>query len=135
MNQRRTIDARAVTGVDRSHSGRWPLVTPIVQSANVTARTLQEWARTQRGTPSTRVSVTEAQLDTPYRPGGWSLRQVVHHLADSHAIGLVRFKLALTEDCPHVNKYNQEPFALLPDAALPPDIAVQTPSIPGGARF
>lgn len=46
--------------------------------------------------------LTDEQLDTPYRPGGWTVRQVVHHLPDSHLNGYVRFKLALTEEAPFI---------------------------------
>ncbi len=45
--------------------------------------------------------LSDSQLDTPYRDGGWTVRQVVHHIADSHANSYIRFKLALTEDGPH----------------------------------
>jgi hypothetical protein len=51
--------------------------------------------------------LSDAQLDTPYRPDGWTLRQVVHHLPDSHLNAYVRFKLALTEDVPPVKPYNR----------------------------
>ncbi|NJD19706.1 MAG: putative metal-dependent hydrolase, partial [Gemmatimonadetes bacterium] len=54
-------------------------------------------------------------LDTPYREGGWSPRQIVHHLADSHANAFVRFKLALTEDLPTVKTYQQDRWAGLAD--------------------
>lgn len=60
-----------------------------------------------------------AQLDTPYRDGGWTVRQVVHHLADSHANSFVRFKLALTEDWPTIKPYNEAAWAQLPDSSLP----------------
>lgn len=60
-----------------------------------------------------------AQLDTPYREGGWTVRQVVHHLADSHANSNLRFKLALTEDWPTVKPYDEAAWARLPDSALP----------------
>ena len=63
--------------------------------------------------------LSDAQLDTPYREGGWTLRQVVHHLADSHANSYVRFKLALTEDCPTVKSYEEAAWALLPDSRMP----------------
>jgi hypothetical protein len=56
------------------------------------------------------------QLDTPYRDGGWTVRQVVHHVADSHANAYIRCKLALTEDWPTVKAYNQEAWASLSDA-------------------
>ena len=58
-------------------------------------------------------------LDTPYREGGWTARQVVHHLADSHLNAYVRTKLALTEDGPSICPYDQERWAELPDMALP----------------
>src|SRR5678810_618656 len=51
------------------------------------------------------IGLTEAQLDTPYRPGGWTVRQVVHHVPDSHLNAYVRVKLALTEDVPTVKPY------------------------------
>jgi uncharacterized damage-inducible protein DinB len=64
--------------------------------------------------------LTEAQLDTPYRDGGWTVRQVVHHLADSHMNAFVRLKLALTEDRPTVKTYDQELWAETPDAKSAP---------------
>jgi DinB superfamily len=61
-----------------------------------------------------------AQLDTPYRPGGWTVRQVVHHLPDSHMNAYVRFKLALTEDEPTIKTYEESRWAELADAKTPP---------------
>jgi hypothetical protein len=60
--------------------------------------------------------LTPEQLDTPYRPGGWTVRQVVHHLPDSHMNGYVRFKLAVTENTPTIKPYDQAAWAELPDA-------------------
>jgi uncharacterized damage-inducible protein DinB len=60
-----------------------------------------------------------AQMNTPYRDGGWTVRQVVHHVADSHMNALVRVKLALTEDWPTVKPYSEAAWATLPDAAAP----------------
>ncbi len=57
----------------------------------------------------------DAQLNTSYREGGWCPRQIVHHLADSHANAFIRFKLALTEDVPTVKTYHQDHWALLAD--------------------
>jgi len=57
-------------------------------------------------------------LDTPYRPGGWTVRQLVHHLADSHLNAYLRTKLALTEDNPQVKGYNEAAWADLPDSRL-----------------
>ncbi|WP_409306010.1 YfiT family bacillithiol transferase [Peribacillus sp. SCS-155] len=64
------------------------------------------------------------QLDTPYREGGWTVRQVVHHLADSHMNAYVRFKLALTEEKPVIKPYYEERWAELPDYELPIDISL-----------
>jgi hypothetical protein len=65
-------------------------------------------------------TLTDEQLDTPYRPGGWSVRQVVHHMGDSHLNSLVRFKWALTEDRPTIKAYDEAGWALLPDYKLVP---------------
>ncbi len=64
--------------------------------------------------------LTDAQLDTPYRDGGWTVRQVVHHLPDSHMNAYVRFKLAVTESEPTVKTYEQERWAELVDARSAP---------------
>jgi uncharacterized damage-inducible protein DinB len=56
------------------------------------------------------------QLDTPYREGGWSVRQLVHHIADSHANSYVRCKLALTEDWPTIKTYDEKAWAELADS-------------------
>ncbi|MCF6404191.1 putative metal-dependent hydrolase [Chitinophaga filiformis] len=61
-----------------------------------------------------------AQLATPYRPGGWTVVQVVHHLVDSHTNALTRFKWALTEDNPTIKAYNEAAWAELPDVAKTP---------------
>ena len=62
----------------------------------------------------------DAQLDTPYRPGGWTVRQVVHHLPDSHLNAYVRFRLGLTEEAPVIRPYDEQAWARLPDASLAP---------------
>jgi uncharacterized damage-inducible protein DinB len=64
--------------------------------------------------------LSEQQFDTPYRERGWTVRQVVHHLADSHMNAFIRFKLAMTEDQPTVKPYQQERWAELPDAKAAP---------------
>ena len=60
-------------------------------------------------------NLSEERLDTPYRPGGWTVRQVVHHCADSHMNALIRFKLTLTEDKPVVKTFEENEWAKLPD--------------------
>lgn len=62
----------------------------------------------------------EAQLDTPYREGGWTIRQVVHHVPDSHMNAYVRLKLALTEDAPTIKPYDEARWAMLPDTQRTP---------------
>src|ERR1700757_1743612 len=64
--------------------------------------------------------LSEAQLDTPYRPGGWTVRQVVHHVPDSHMNAYVRFKLALTEDEPTIKPYAEDRWAQLGDTQATP---------------
>lgn len=59
------------------------------------------------------------QLDTPYRAGGWTVRQVIHHIADSHMNAYVRFKLALTEENPIIKPYDETKWAELSDYSLP----------------
>lgn len=64
-------------------------------------------------------NLTEEQFDAPYRPGGWTVRQTVHHIADSHQNALIRFKLALTEDVPTIRPYYEDRWAELADSGLP----------------
>lgn len=61
-------------------------------------------------------AASDAQLDTPYRPGGWTARQVIHHMADSHMNAYVRLRLALTEDEPVIKPYAEDRWAELVDA-------------------
>ena len=64
--------------------------------------------------------LSAVQLDTPYRPGGWTVRQVVHHVPDSHLNSYVRFKLALTEDEPTIKPYAEDRWAELADTKATP---------------
>jgi hypothetical protein len=74
-------------------------------------------------------NLDDTQLDTPYRPEGWTIRQVVHHVADSHMNALIRIKLALTEDTPTIKPYDEKAWAFLADMHLP--IAVSLGIIDG----
>lgn len=70
--------------------------------------------------------LSDAQLNTPYREGGWTVRQVVHHVADSHANAFVRFKLALTEDWPTIKGYDEASWAELADSrTLPVEVSLK----------
>jgi uncharacterized damage-inducible protein DinB len=65
--------------------------------------------------------LNDEQLDTPYRPGGWTLRQTVHHVAESHMNGFIRVKFALTENAPIIMAYKEAEWAEMPDASMPVD--------------
>jgi uncharacterized damage-inducible protein DinB len=69
--------------------------------------------------------LSDEQLDTPYRPGGWTIRQVVHHVPDSHLNSYVRFKLALTEEEPTIRPYLEDRWAMLEDSRItPPEVSL-----------
>jgi uncharacterized damage-inducible protein DinB len=91
-----------------------PLTEPQKQAS------LDEIARTPAKLRAAVKGLSEAQLDTPYRPGGWTVRQVVHHLPDSHMNSYVRFKLALTESEPTIKPYAEDRWAELADSKSTP---------------
>lgn len=64
------------------------------------------------------------QLETQYRDGGWNVRQVVHHVADSHMNAFIRFKLGLTDENPSIKPYEEQLWAELPDARMPVNISI-----------
>jgi hypothetical protein len=64
--------------------------------------------------------LTDQQLDTPYRPGGWTVRQLVHHLPDSHLNAYIRFKWALTENAPPIKAYDEKAWAETPEVNTTP---------------
>jgi hypothetical protein len=64
--------------------------------------------------------LSDAELDTPYRPGGWTIRQVIHHVPDSHLNAYVRMKLAVTEETPGARTYEEDRWAELPEAKTGP---------------
>lgn len=64
--------------------------------------------------------LNDEQLDTPYRPEGWTVRQVIHHLPDSHTNGYIRFKWTLTEETPMIKAYNEQEWSALSDAVSAP---------------
>ena len=69
---------------------------------------------------------TEEQYLTPYRPGGWTVKQLINHCADSHMNSLIRFKWCLTEETPKIKTYDQDSWANLPDSeSIPVDFAFQ----------
>jgi hypothetical protein len=70
-------------------------------------------------------SMTVKQLDTPYREGGWTARQVVHHMADSHMNAYIRMKWSLTESTPTIKAYNEKAWAETPETKLDPVISIE----------
>jgi hypothetical protein len=85
---------------------------------------LRQWIDEIAAAPAhLRVAVqdlTPQQIDTPYRPGGWTVRQLVHHVPDSHLNSYMRFRLALTEQEPTIKPYDQQRWAELPDSRTAP---------------
>jgi DinB superfamily len=95
----------------------------------VTPDKRQAWIAHIAATPaalrSAVAGLSDRQLDTPYRPGGWTVRQVLHHLPDSHMNAYVRYKLALTESNPTIKPYDEAAWANVADTALtPPDVSL-----------
>jgi len=81
---------------------------------------IDEIAETPERMRAAITGLSEPQLDTPYRPGGWTVRQLAHHVPDSHINSYVRFRLALTEDEPVIKPYEEARWAELPDARTAP---------------
>lgn len=90
---------------------------------------VESWKKTISDFPITLINevngLTESQLETPYRPDGWTIRQVVHHCGDSHMNAFIRFKLALTEDKPTVKAYEEQLWAEQADYKLPIEISLK----------
>ena len=102
---------------------RYP-IGRFVRTADVNEETRAGWIEDIAAVPeNVRAAVAgldDEQLDTPYRPGGWTVRQVVHHLPDSHLNAYVRCKLALTEEEPAIRTYQEARWAELPEARTAP---------------
>lgn len=96
------------------------LVMPTSFDAAWRAQAIQVVADTPTRLAAAVAGMTDRQLETPYRPGGWTVRQVVHHVADSHVNAYVRFKLALTETEPAVKNYEEGLWAELEDTRVVP---------------
>ena len=104
---------------EQLHALRFPIgvfITP----KNVELKDLNLWIKSIQDFPTTIIALTQdaknEQLNTPYRPEGWTLKQVVHHCADSHMSSIKRFKLALTEEAPTIRPYPEHLFAELIDS-------------------
>ncbi len=102
---------------------RYP-VGKLAYDSSVTPGKRTAWIRQIAEAPaalrSAVAGLTDDQLDTPYRPGGWTVRQVVHHVPDSHLNAYIRFKWTLSEDHPTIKAYDQAAWATLSDTRLTP---------------
>ena len=93
-----------------------------MRSMSTTDQRSAKIARIAACPPALRAAVldlSDEQLDTPYRENGWTVRQVVHHLADSHANAYLRFRWVVAEDRPTIKTYDQDVWARFPDSAMP----------------
>lgn len=102
---------------------RYP-IGPYQAPKEITSDTRAQWIREIEILPENLrravYGLNDVQLDTPYRPGGWTVRQVVHHYADSHLNSYTRFRWAVTEDVPTIKTYNEADWAELADAKTAP---------------
>jgi len=89
-------------------------------SADDRARRIAEIAAAPAALRDAVAGLSDAQLDTPYRPGGWTVRQAAHHVPDSHLNAYVRFKLAVTEERPTIKPYDEKAWAELADVKAVP---------------
>jgi hypothetical protein len=87
---------------------------------NQRKKLIEDIARTPAALRAAVQGLSEQQLGTPYRDGGWSVRQVAHHVPESHMNAYIRFKLALTEEEPTIKPYEQDRWAQLPDVSSTP---------------
>ena len=103
---------------------RYPIGPPQLPTAPLTpaerAPYLQQLAELPAQLTAAARAVGGERLQLPYRPGGWTGRQVIHHVADSHINAYCRFRLALTEDNPAIRPYDEAAWAELPDVAAAP---------------
>jgi len=101
---------------------RYP-VGKFVIPLTYTGEDIAQWTEILRTLPAkvrnAVAALNEDQLDTPYRTDGWTIRQVVHHIPDSHMNALIRFKWTLTEDNPTIKPYKEDQWALLSDYKMP----------------
>lgn len=97
-------------------------------AGEMTSHEIQSWIKDIEDLPGLLrkavIGLGEKQLDTPYRLEGWTVRQVAHHLVDSHMNAYIRFKLALTEETPVIKPYEEAKWAELPDYQLPVEVSL-----------
>lgn len=117
-----------ISTVDAAEEVRFPIgdfsIDPDVTPAK-RRRWLQQMAEAPTRLAAAVSGLDDERLDSPYREGGWTPRQVVHHLTDAHINGYVRFKLAVTEDRPPIKTYEEDLWAETADARAPVEISLR----------
>ena len=108
--------------------GKWPR-GPVADSA-ARAALIQQLVDLPKAITEAVKGLDDTQLDTPYRPEGWTPRQIVHHVADSHMNAYIRFKLGMTEDNPTIKPYKQDKWAETVDSRTAP-LSVSLPVLVG----
>jgi uncharacterized damage-inducible protein DinB len=112
-----------VTSDPRYPIGKFNRVTSLTAAERATC--IEQVAAAPAQLRKAVAGLTPAQLDTPYREGGWTVRQVAHHVPDSHMNAYVRFKFGLTEDSPAIKTYEEKDWAKTPEvAATPVDVSL-----------
>jgi hypothetical protein len=123
-----TLPIHALPGVQNGMNPdlRYPVgpFSPVEQTTDAINAAIQDIELLPAALRAAVQGLSDRQLDTPYRPGGWTVRQLVHHVADSHMNGIVRTKLALTEAHPTIKPYDERAWAELADARLPIEISL-----------
>lgn len=102
--------------------GRHEAVTTLTAAQR--AACIAQIAATPENLREAVAGLDDRKLDTPYRDGGWTVRQVVHHLPDSHLNAYSRFKFALTEDQPAIMAYDEAKWAVTPETTAPADVSL-----------
>ena len=96
---------------------------------NVSTKEIKSWVNEIRTLPMRLMEVvnhlSDVELEYTYREGSWAIRQIIHHIADSHMNAYIRFKLALTEESPTIKSYAEEKWAELSDSKLPIDTSLK----------
>jgi hypothetical protein len=107
---------------------RYPIgefIAPTEITQELRTRCIEQLAELPRLLRRAVEGLTSAQLSTPYRPDGWTVQQVVHHLPDSHLNGYMRIKLALTENLPVIKTYDQDAWAAVTDVRTPVEASLR----------
>jgi hypothetical protein len=103
-----------------------PFAAPESPAPAEIRRAIEVIAECPRALRAAVAGLTDSQLDTPYRDGGWTARQVAHHIADSHINAYIRTRLAVTEDTPRIKPYEESDWAKLDDARhAPVDVSIR----------